>query len=100
MNRLKDAIIRTSKWPIQRRVRIIEDINQRFQRRVQSSNHQKDRHAENRIVDDGQRQLPSSAVLLVPVEVQPECRCQSKSEPADEDGCTDVQDRAEDRNGV
>jgi predicted HAD superfamily hydrolase len=70
MTRSKYAVIRTSKWSIQRTLRIIENVNERFKRRVQPCHHQENSHGENRIVEACERQLPPCAVLLLPVQMQ------------------------------
>lgn len=97
---LKDTVICTRKRSLQRAVRVVEDINQRLETRIQPSNIQKQRHAKNRIIDTCQRNLARRAELRRPVQMQPHNTRESKGEPRDEDGGADIENGAEDRNSV
>lgn len=100
MGYLKDTIIRTRERPIQGRIRIIENIDERLQTCVQSTNVQEQRHHKDSVVQAGESDLSGVGELRLPVEMQPHNARQPEGEPRDENRRGDVEDGAEDRDSV
>ena len=78
---LKNAIIRTRKWPIQCRIRVIEDVDQGFQTCVQPANVEEKRQPQDRVIHYCQCDLSPVGKLNLPVEMEPHDTCQPEGEP-------------------